>query len=77
MGFFLGLIVGFVIALLVAPQRGDVTREEVRQLSEELRRRAEELTERAKRMSEEAQTRSQRFMEEVRARDGGGEPSAS
>ena len=78
MQFILGLIAGAVAALLLAPQRGDVTREELRQASEDLRRRADELSERARRASEEAQARTQKLvddarqqMSEMRGRDGG------
>jgi gas vesicle protein len=79
MQFILGIIIGAVAALLLAPQRGDVTREELRQASEDLRRRADDLQERAKRASDEAQTRTQKLiddakkqMAEIRTRDGGG-----
>jgi gas vesicle protein len=78
MQFILGAIVGAIAALLLAPQRGDVTREELRTATEDLRRRADELSERAKRASEEAQVRTQKLideakkqMTEMRARDGG------
>ncbi len=78
MNFILGVIVGAVAALLLAPQRGDVTREELRQATEDLRRHADELSERAKRVSEEAQARTQKLiddakkqMADIRARDGG------
>lgn len=71
MGFLFGVVIGVVAGLLLAPQRGDVTREELRQASEELRRRAEDLAERARKISEDAQTRTQKLLEDVRARDGG------
>ena len=79
MQFILGAIIGAVVMALFAPQRGDVTREELRSATEDLRRRADELTERARRASEEAQQRTQKFvddarrqMQETRPRDGGG-----
>lgn len=78
MGYLLGLITGIIVGLLIAPERGDVTREELRQRSEELRRRADELADRAKRISEDAQVRTQKLIDdartqlrEVRGSDGG------
>jgi gas vesicle protein len=78
MGFILGVITGAVVALLLAPQRGDVMREELRQATDDLRRRADDLSERARRASEEAQVRTQKLIDdarkqvsEIRARDGG------
>ena len=78
MQFIVGIIIGAVAALLLAPQRGDVTREELRQATDDLRRRADDLSERAKRASEEAQVRTQKLIEDarkqmadIRARDGG------
>ncbi len=78
MKFILGVIIGAVAALLFAPQRGDVTREELRAATDDMRRRADELSERAKRVSEEAQNRTQKLIDEarkqvseIRTRDGG------
>ncbi len=78
MQFIFGIIVGAVAALLFAPQRGDVTREELRAATEDLRRRADELSERAKRLSDDAQVRTQKLIDEakkqvqeVRPKDGG------
>lgn len=83
MQFILGAIVGAVVMALFAPQRGDVTREELRAATEDLRRRADDLSERAKHASEEAQVRTQKLiddarkqMQEMRARDGGGSGTA-
>ncbi|TMD59001.1 MAG: YtxH domain-containing protein [Chloroflexi bacterium] len=67
MQFILGAIVGAVVMALFAPQRGDVTREELRAATEDLRRRADELSDRAKRVTEDARKQ----MQEMRARDGG------
>ncbi|HYY53769.1 MAG TPA: YtxH domain-containing protein [Candidatus Dormibacteraeota bacterium] len=79
MQFILGAIVGAIAMALFAPQRGDVTREELRAATEDLRRRADDLSERARRASEEAQVRTQKLieearkqMQEIRPRDGGG-----
>jgi gas vesicle protein len=78
MQFLFGAIVGAIVMALFAPQRGDVTREEVRSATEDLRRRADELTERARRVTDEAQVRTQKLiddarkqMQEIRPRDGG------
>jgi len=78
MQLLLGAVIGAIVMALFAPQRGDVTREEVRAATEDLRRRADELTERAKRVSDEAQVRTQKLidearkqMQEIRPRDGG------
>jgi gas vesicle protein len=83
MQFIFGAIIGAIVMALFAPQRGDVTREEVRSATEDLRRRADDLTERAKRVSEEAQARTQKLLEEarkqmqdIRPRDGGGSGTA-
>lgn len=83
MQFILGVITGAIVALLLAPQRGDVTREELRQATDDLRRRADELSDRAKRVSEEAQVRTQKLIDEarkqvqeIRPRDGGSGTSA-
>ena len=43
MGFIMGFLTGAVAMLLYAPKTGDVTREELRQRTEELRRRIAEL----------------------------------
>jgi len=67
MQFILGAIVGAVVMALFVPQRGDVTREELRAATEDLRRRADELSDRAKRVTEDARKQ----MQEMRARDGG------
>ncbi len=75
MGFIVGIAVGLVMGLLIAPQRGDVTREELRALSEELRRRSEDLAERARHIADEAQGKTQKLVDdarkEARSRDGG------
>ncbi|OLC56906.1 MAG: hypothetical protein AUH85_04550 [Chloroflexi bacterium 13_1_40CM_4_68_4] len=67
MQFILGAIVGAIVMALFAPQRGDVTREELRAATEDLRRRADELSDRAKRVTEDARKQ----MQDMRARDGG------
>lgn len=85
MQFIFGVITGAIVALLLAPQRGDVTREDLRAATEDLRRRADELSEKAKRVSDEAQLKTQRLVDdarkqvqELRPRDGGsgGVPTA-
>jgi gas vesicle protein len=83
MQFIIGAIVGAFLMALFAPQRGDVTREELRAATEDLRRRADDLTERARRASEDAQVRTQKLiddarkqMQDIRPRDGGGSATA-
>jgi gas vesicle protein len=83
MQFFLGAMIGAVLMALFAPQRGDVTREELRAATEDLRRRADDLAERARRASEDAQVRTQKLiddarkqMQDIRPRDGGGSSAA-
>ena len=78
-GFLLGTVVGAAVALLLAPQPGEETREVIRErgielkgraaeLSEEARKRAEELAEEARKRAAEAQERSRLVVEEQRSR---------
>lgn len=61
-GLLLGGIVGAAIALLLAPQSGEQTREEIRERAIELKMRGEEFSndamERAKLMADEGQKRA-------------------
>jgi gas vesicle protein len=47
-GFFLGGLIGAGLALLLAPQRGEETREQLRERGIELRGRVDEMTARAR-----------------------------
>jgi gas vesicle protein len=78
-GFLLGTVVGAAAALLLAPQAGEDTREQIRErgielksraadLSEQGRKRAEELAVEARQRAAEAQERSRLALEEQRAR---------
>lgn len=67
MQFIFGAVVGAVLMALFAPQRGDVTREELRVATEDLRRRADELQVRTQKIVEDARKQ----MQEMRGRDGG------
>jgi gas vesicle protein len=62
MGFILGALVGAVMALLYAPQRGELTRDELRQRSDELRRRADDLQRAAQKLADEAQARGRELV---------------
>ena len=78
-GFLLGTVVGAAAALLLAPQAGEDTREQIRErgielksravdLSEQGRKRAEELAVEARQRAAEAQERGRLALEEQRAR---------
>jgi gas vesicle protein len=78
-GFVLGGIVGAAVALLLAPQSGEETLEQIRErgielksragdLTEQGRKRAEELALEARKRAEEAQDRSRLILEEQRSR---------
>jgi gas vesicle protein len=78
-GFLLGTVVGAAVALLLAPQSGEDTRELIRDRGIELkgratdltdtgRKRAEELAEDARRRAEEARERGRLVLEEQRNR---------
>ena len=78
-GFSLGAVVGAAAALLMAPQSGEETREQIRErgielqgrageLSEVGRKRAEELAADARARAEEAQHRGRMALEEQRSR---------
>ena len=77
-GFLLGTVVGAAAALLLAPQSGEETREQIREhgielkgraaeLSEQGRQRAEELTAQARQRAAEVQERSRLTLEEQKA----------
>jgi gas vesicle protein len=66
MGFFIGLLVGAVIALLYAPKPGDITREELRQRTDELKRRADELQRIAQDLSQQAQVKGRELADEAK-----------
>lgn len=66
MGWFRGLLVGVIIGLLVAPQRGDAMREELRQRGEELLRKADGVVARARPVVQEARERGREVVTEVR-----------
>jgi gas vesicle protein len=71
-GFFIGGLVGAVVALLFAPQSGEETRTMIREKSIELKDKAVETAEearlRAERSLEEARARAEAAYEEVRRR---------
>ncbi|MBI5653035.1 MAG: YtxH domain-containing protein [Chloroflexi bacterium] len=71
-GFLLGTVVGAAAALLLAPQSGEETRDELRERSIELRNRAVETSEQTRRRAEEfagqAQERGRLVLEEQRSR---------
>jgi len=78
-GFLLGTVVGAAVALLLAPQSGEETVEQIRErgielrgrageLSDTGRKRAEELAADARKRAEEAQERGRLVLEEQRTR---------
>lgn len=71
-GFLLGGIVGAAVALLMAPQSGEETRELIRERGIELKTRGEEFSaeayQQAQRTAAEAQERSRLALEEQKAR---------
>ena len=78
-GFLLGTVVGAAAALLLAPQSGEETREQIHErgielggraaeVTEQGRKRAEELTAEARQRAAEAKERGQLALEERRAR---------
>ena len=78
-GFLLGTVVGAAVALLLAPQSGEETRDLIRErgielggrageLTEAGRKRAEELAGEARKRAEEAQERGRVMVEEQRTR---------
>lgn len=66
MGFFIGLLTGAVLALLYAPKPGDITREELRQRTDDLRRRADELQRIAQDLSGQAQVKGRELADEAK-----------
>ena len=75
MGFFFGLLTGAVVALLYAPKTGDITREELRQRTDDLVRRADELQRIAQDLSAQAQVKGRELADEAKrqwARSGKG-----
>lgn len=66
MGFFIGLLSGAVLALLYAPKTGDITREELRQRTDDLRRRADELQRIAQDLSGQAQVKGRELADEAK-----------
>ncbi len=66
MGFFIGLLTGAVLMLLYAPKPGDITREELRQRSDELVRRADELQRIAQDLSAQAQVKGRELAGEAK-----------
>ncbi len=78
-GFLLGSVVGAAAALLLTPQSGEETREQIRERGLELigrateftgtaQQRAEQLAEEARQRAEEAQQRGRLVLEEQRSR---------
>ncbi len=66
MGFFIGMLTGAVLALLYAPKPGDITREELRQRTDELMHRAEELQRIAQDLSAQAQVKGRELADEAK-----------
>src|SRR4030042_1300729 len=70
-GFFVGGLIGAVIALLYAPQSGEETRTVIREKSIELKDRAvetaEEAQDRAEKSLEEARFRAEKALDDTRA----------
>jgi gas vesicle protein len=66
MGFFIGLLTGAIVALLYAPKTGDITREELRQRSDEFKRRADELQRIAQDLSLQAQSKGRELADEAK-----------
>ena len=66
MGFFIGVLTGAVLALLYAPKPGDITREELRQRTDELVRRADELQRIAQDLSAQAQVKGKELADEAK-----------
>ncbi len=78
-GFLIGGVVGAAVALMLAPQSGEETREMIRERGLELegrageyastaRRRADELAEDARRRADEARQRGRMVLDEQRSR---------
>jgi gas vesicle protein len=61
-GFFLGLLAGAVLALVMAPQAGEVTRRQIADRATELKDSAEELVEQARHNLEEAGMKVERIL---------------
>lgn len=66
MGFFIGMLTGAVLALLYAPKTGDITREELRQRTDDLKRRGDELQRIAQDLSAQAQVKGRELAEEAK-----------
>ena len=66
MGFFIGFLTGAVMALLYAPKPGDITREELRQRTDDLVRRADELQRIAQDLSGQAQVKGRELADEAK-----------
>jgi gas vesicle protein len=66
MGFFIGVLTGAVLALLYAPKPGDITREELRQRTDDLARRADELQRIAQDLSAQAQVKGRELADEAK-----------
>ncbi len=78
-GFLIGGLVGAAVALLLAPQSGEVTREQIRDKSIELRDQAEVMAKDAMTTAEDLQKRGQVILEEQKSRvskTGSAEPKA-
>lgn len=66
MGFLFGLLIGAIAGLLYAPKSGDLTREELRQRSEDLVRRADELQRIATQLADEAQSKGKELLDDAK-----------
>ena len=66
MGFILGLLIGAVAALLYAPRTGDMTRDELRQRSDELKRRYDDLQKIAARLADDAGVKGRELIDEAK-----------
>jgi gas vesicle protein len=69
-GLLIGGLVGAAAALLLAPQPGDRTREELREKGIELKERVIELSEEARKVAEDLQTESRSIVDEQKSRLG-------
>jgi len=67
-GFLIGGLVGAAVALLLAPQSGEETREQIRDKSIELRDQAEVMAKDAMTTAEDLQKRGQVILEEQKSR---------